>query len=908
MNITKKLFVLYIISSIVTPFQNTSAKAPPISAAMQIESDTDYCDFFKKLGSDKKYFYDAQNMLTQLTCNDLGITELPEIIGKLKNLQSINLSKNLLKKLPPTIANLKQLEFLEANNNVLMEFPKCIRGLTNLKSLKMDGNKIPSIQGRLGNLQNLELLSFEDNIICYVSPDLFDLPKLKSISLSKNRIKKIPEIGNLKSLEFIELEENEISEIPADIMYCENLKKLSLKGNPLSSVPEELYDIKTLKEIGLDENPDRAIVPRKLKKPPTATYQNLTIDLPSCEKNPSENCDDDDLCSVWSGSSDKTASPTPTKEDPPFKMWTLPDGTNWADVSNDSPLDSNEYTVISRNELFDNIQDSQKNFAAWKKTNAKSENKNPGIDLAIQNLTELNELCSKLRNNPTFLAGAQKKITSISCHGFRSPDFPKEIFQLTRLERLDFSQNNISKIPDGIENLENLEELDISYNRLTELPSELCKLKNLKKLSMSRNLLVKFPDNFGNLESLESLFFAENQISELPDSFGKLQNLIELHGKHNKLNGIPQSVTSLRNIRDIDLSFNMINHLPSLWRHLCYLTSLDLRGNRISFIPENLKRHSHFSNFKIEIIRQSSPPQPSPKSCPEHRGLLPLPSPSQISLRPQHTYMQQHTAKLKCPPSLEVETENGGADLGSTAERLARAKAITRSQTSCNTQTQTPTIGSMPQFTQTSTRSSEDQSTQTPPQPELTQPMLTFGPREFCAYLSFSGILPELYRSVGKLVLSGLGDPQYLRKIKNFKNLRSIDLSYCHLNRFPPEIFELLLLEEINISHNNITVIPDDICYMRNLKRLNVSNNHIAYISPHIGYLSKLSFLDTSSNQLSYLPETIVNLKCLTELNVRDNNFPLGPFIIKNKNLFPRNLRVIDGQEITPIQLLPSQF
>jgi len=62
--------------------------------------------------------------LTSLSVTNTGITELPEWIGELKDLKTLNLSgNNKLKKLPVSIADLQQLKNLNLDNTVLKTLP-----------------------------------------------------------------------------------------------------------------------------------------------------------------------------------------------------------------------------------------------------------------------------------------------------------------------------------------------------------------------------------------------------------------------------------------------------------------------------------------------------------------------------------------------------------------------------------------------------------------------------------------------------------------------------------------------------------------------------------------------------------------------------------------------------------------
>jgi len=65
-----------------------------------------------------------------------------------------------------------------------------------------------------------------------------------------------------------------------------------------------------------------------------------------------------------------------------------------------------------------------------------------------------------------------------------------EIRQMSKLQQLDVSYNNMTGMPAEIGQLNNLETLNYSYNKITGLPNELANLKNnLKEFNLTGNPL-----------------------------------------------------------------------------------------------------------------------------------------------------------------------------------------------------------------------------------------------------------------------------------------------------------------------------------------------------------------------------------------------------------------------------------
>ncbi|MCX6744965.1 MAG: leucine-rich repeat domain-containing protein [Candidatus Parcubacteria bacterium] len=120
--------------------------------------------------------------------------------------------------------------------------------------------------------------------------------------------------------------------------------------------------------------------------------------------------------------------------------------------------------------------------------------------------------------------------------------------------KLDLSNQNLTKVPDYVFNLTNLEELNLSNNKLSgAIQSQIGQLKKLKVLNASNNLMTGVPAEVGQLTNLQVLDLSNNQLTGLPNELGNLKKLKTFNISGNNystqdLNGIIQKLPTSVNI------------------------------------------------------------------------------------------------------------------------------------------------------------------------------------------------------------------------------------------------------------------------------------------------------------------------------------------------------------------------
>ncbi|KAM2397325.1 hypothetical protein EV1_033739 [Malus domestica] len=178
--------------------------------------------------------------LNMKNCN-LCEGAIPEEIGFLSSLETLDLSGNHLVSLPASISGLSKLKYLNLENCNLIEgaIPDDIGSLSSLQGLNLSGNHIVSLPASISGLSKLEDLNLKDCNLCEGAiPDDFGfLSSLALLTLSGNHFVSLPaSISGLSKLEFFELRNcKRLQQLPAiplnselymDTENCTSLKML----------------------------------------------------------------------------------------------------------------------------------------------------------------------------------------------------------------------------------------------------------------------------------------------------------------------------------------------------------------------------------------------------------------------------------------------------------------------------------------------------------------------------------------------------------------------------------------------------------------------------------------------------------------------------------------------------------
>jgi internalin A len=147
-----------------------------------------------------------------LDLSDKKLTELPESLGALTQLQWLSLAGNQLTQLPESLGALTQLKYLGLSDNQLTQLPESLGALTQLQHLFLAENQLTRLPNLLGALTQLQ-----------------------ELDLSNNQLTQLPDsLGALTQLQELNLLRNQMTDLPKSLALLGKLRSLDLRANPLS--------------------------------------------------------------------------------------------------------------------------------------------------------------------------------------------------------------------------------------------------------------------------------------------------------------------------------------------------------------------------------------------------------------------------------------------------------------------------------------------------------------------------------------------------------------------------------------------------------------------------------------------------------------------------------------------------
>ena len=169
-----------------------------------------------------------------------GLCDLPDGIGQLSGLQTLNLSCNRLTTLPNTLGQLVWLSELDLGHNALTALPETFAQLQGLHHLDLRFNWLTALPDNIG------LLTW-----------------VRRVNVVVNCLTHLPQsIVHLEWLQCLYLEWNQLEELPAGFGQLVRLRELHLRGNRIAALPDGFGDLLRLEVPETEGNYPKLTVPQ----------------------------------------------------------------------------------------------------------------------------------------------------------------------------------------------------------------------------------------------------------------------------------------------------------------------------------------------------------------------------------------------------------------------------------------------------------------------------------------------------------------------------------------------------------------------------------------------------------------------------------------------------------------------
>ncbi|WP_321371256.1 T9SS type A sorting domain-containing protein [uncultured Draconibacterium sp.] len=780
---------------------------------------------------------------------------IPDELGQLLNLRTLDFSNNGLTGVPPnSLFNLPQLTgiWLTENNFDPWELPSEFYNQTSLISVRIESCSITGeLDPLIGNLNQLVTLEIRGNDFSGSIPE---------------------EIGGLTSVEELRLGNNNFTgAIPQGIYTLMNLKDLDVSHTNIDGTfSESITALGNLRYLGMTGIGMTGVLPSGLCQLPFFERIDLAYNNFDNQSCPVVQClIDNNVQIVGSQQEDgfdlvndcNLIEITPRENDSLalVALYNATNGSNW--VNNSGWLEpgvpiSNWYGVTVENERVTGI-DLKGNWDGIFGLQGE-------IPADIGSLTEL-----------VFLDFSFNILTG---------PIPIELWNLSNLEYLSLGWGNQlnGTIPYEIQNLSKLKYLDLSSNQLSgQIPIELYNIISLEFLNLDNNQITDtISVEISNLVNLNILNLGRNQIAgDIPKVVGNLINLGQLHLYQNQLSGtIPIEIGNLINIYELNLADNQLaGSIPEEIGNMTKLDWLWLHNNQLNgIIPMELCQtpitQIDFSNNYFDS-----------QSCPAIQCLIN----NYVKFSDDYQFQQSgfsliNDCNLISPENLREQdslalvalyNSTDGPDWINNSGWLQEGVKIDNWYGIGVSNNRVISLG----------LSGND---------EIMQPFGLNGiiPAEIgnltelrqlnLRYNYLSGSIPAEIGNLTKLTSLYLGDNDLAGAIPgtigNLINLYTLDLIGNQLiGNLPTQMGNMVNLQYINIDWNNLEgPIPIEFGNLINLETLALYENNLSGTIPtELGELNALKLVGLGANNLEgEIPTSFEQLQNLEHFTIRDNN------------------------------------
>jgi len=177
-----------------------------------------------------------------------GISFLPPSVSKLKDLESIEITKTDNKlPLPEGLNYFKPLRDISIYGRTIDTSFNEIVYQHKPRHLVINDCRIEDFPTHIFNDTSLYFLSLRNDSLDFIKPEIGQLINLESLFLDKNQLQVLPEsISNLIKLKCMDISCNRFSDFPAVVTRLDSLAELNIALNTISELPDEITKLTNL--------------------------------------------------------------------------------------------------------------------------------------------------------------------------------------------------------------------------------------------------------------------------------------------------------------------------------------------------------------------------------------------------------------------------------------------------------------------------------------------------------------------------------------------------------------------------------------------------------------------------------------------------------------------------------------
>lgn len=199
-----------------------------------------------------QYFPVAEGIeLADMSSNSISI--VPKEVALWRNLRFLHLQYNLLEEVPNEIGALRKLQTLNISHNKIRTLPKEFCLMTSALNLDFSYNLLHELPHNFGNLQQLTNLNCSNNNLSGLPPTFHCLHEIQELDLAFNTFQQFDPCLIHLPLRHLNFEGNQISKLPSSIAEMKFIDILNLNHNQIKDIPLELADLK--QNLSLESNP-----------------------------------------------------------------------------------------------------------------------------------------------------------------------------------------------------------------------------------------------------------------------------------------------------------------------------------------------------------------------------------------------------------------------------------------------------------------------------------------------------------------------------------------------------------------------------------------------------------------------------------------------------------------------------